>query len=185
MRYWEKLSQPDEIRPGAISSGLHRVQLTSCHPDYFGKLRMSSGWHSTLTKSHPDEILLRAKSSGRLWEQLFFICHPDDLLHRQCVYWLMHAYAIGTRAHSALDLRIRVNVTVLKTQLRASVPSTQLRAAGPISGNAARAPIRSTIGSMGPQKPTEQYIERRWRSWRSQRSWCSCAQPTQPAQPEL
>ena len=76
----------------------------------------------------------------------------------------------------------RVNVTVLKTQLRASVPSTQLRAAGPISGNAARAPIRSTIGSMGPQKPNEQYIERRWRS---QRSWCSCAQPTQPAQPEL
>ena len=38
----------------------------------------------------------------------------------------------------------------------------QLRAA-----NAARAPIRSAIGSMGPQKPIEQYIERRWRSWRS------------------
>ena len=34
----------------------------------------------------------------------------------------------------------RVNVTVLKTQLRASVPSTQLRAAGPISGNAAAFP---------------------------------------------
>ena len=83
---------------------------------------------------------------------------------------------------------VRVNVTVLKTQLRASVPSTQLRAAGPIFGNAARAPIRSTIGSMGPQKPNEQYIERRWRSrrsQRSQRSWCSCAQPTQPAHPEL
>ena len=45
--------------------------------------------------------------------------------------------------------------------------------------------ILVTIGSMGPQKPNEQYIERRWRSWRSQRSWCSCAQPTQPAQPEL
>ena len=63
--------------------------------------------------------------------------------------------------YGRVSLVSRVNVTVLKTQLRASVPSTQLRAAGPISGNAARAPIRSTIGSMGPQKPNEQYIERR------------------------
>ena len=61
-----------------------------CHPDDLGKLRMSSGWHSTLSISHPDEILPIAKSSRRLREQLSFICHPDDLLHRQWVYWLMH-----------------------------------------------------------------------------------------------
>ena len=60
---------------------------------------MSSGWHSTLTISHPDEILPIAKSSGRLREQLPFICHPDDLLHKQWVYWLIHAYDIGTRSH--------------------------------------------------------------------------------------
>ena len=99
MRYWVSLSHPDEIRPGAISSGWHRVQLTSCHSGDFGKLRMSSGWHSTLTKSHPDEILPSAKSSGRLREQFSFICHPHDLLYWQWVYRLTHAYAFGTRAH--------------------------------------------------------------------------------------
>ena len=40
--------------------------------------------------SHPDETLPIAKSSRRLREQLSFICHPDDLLHWQWVYWLMH-----------------------------------------------------------------------------------------------
>ena len=29
------------------------------------------------------------------------------------------------------------------------------------AASASRAPIRSTIGGMGPQKPNEQYIERR------------------------
>ena len=57
------------------------------------------------------------------------------------------------------------------TQLAQPAQLVQLRAA-----NAARAPIRSTICSIGPQKPNEQYVERRWRS---------CAQPTQPTQPEL
>ena len=98
MRYWEKLSHPDEIQLGAISSGWHRVQLTSCHPGEFGKLRMSSDDIVHWPKCHPDEILPRAKSSGRLREQLSFICHPDDLLYRQWVYRLMHAYSIGTRA---------------------------------------------------------------------------------------
>ena len=84
--------------PIANSSGWHRGWNTLCHPDDLKKLRMSSGWHSTLAISHPDEILPRAKSSGRLREQLSSICHPDDLLHRQWVYRLMHAYSIGTRA---------------------------------------------------------------------------------------
>ena len=116
-------SHPDEIWPGAVSSGWHRVQLTLCHPDDLRKLWMSSRWHNTLTISqpdeilpiansyrwlrlqislchpdnmghliisHPDEVLPIAKSSGRLREQLSFICHPDDLLHRQWVYWLIY-----------------------------------------------------------------------------------------------
>ena len=84
------VSHLDEIRPGAISSGWHKVQLTLCHPDDLRKLCMSSGWHNTLTISQPDEILPIAKSSGRLREQLSFICHPYDLLQRQWVYWLMY-----------------------------------------------------------------------------------------------
>ena len=116
-------SHPDDIWPGAVSSGWHRVQLTLCHPDDLRKLWMSSGWHNTLTISqpdeilpitkssrwlrlqislchpdnighliisHPDEVLPIAKSSGRLREQLSFICHPEDLLHRQWVYWLIY-----------------------------------------------------------------------------------------------
>ena len=90
MRYWDQESYDQELsHPDDRGLNLRHV---------IGKLRMSSGWYSTLTKSRPDEILPRAKSSGRLGEQLSFICHPDDLLHRQWVYWLMHAYAIGTRA---------------------------------------------------------------------------------------
>ena len=93
MRYWEQLSHPDEKWPS--------------HPDDIGLnlrhvIRATSGGfvrHSTLIKSHPDEILPIAKSSGRLREQLSFICYPYDLLHRQWVRWLTHAYAIGTRAH--------------------------------------------------------------------------------------
>ena len=51
---------------------------------------MSSGWHSALVTSHPDEILPIAKSSGWLREPLSTICHPGDLLHRQWAYQLMH-----------------------------------------------------------------------------------------------
>ena len=40
------------------------VQLTLCHPDDLGKLRMSPGWQSTLTISHTDAILPIAKLSG-------------------------------------------------------------------------------------------------------------------------
>ena len=83
------ISHPDEMHRIAKSSGWHRVQLKLCHPKDLGKLRMSPGWHSTLTISHPGEILPKAKSSGRFREQVSFICHPDDLLHRQCVNWLM------------------------------------------------------------------------------------------------
>ena len=46
--------------------------------------------------------------------------------------------------------------TQLRCRKRSCAHLVQLRAA-----NASRAQIRSTIGSMGPQKPNEQYIERR------------------------
>ena len=51
---------------------------------------MSSGGHSTLVISHPDEILRIAKSSGRLRDQINYlirttkdniVSHPDDILH--------------------------------------------------------------------------------------------------------
>ena len=57
------------------------------------------------------------------------------------------------------------------TQLAQPAQLVQLRAAN--AASAARAPIRTTLCSIGPQKPNEQYVER------------SCAQPTQPTQPEL
>ena len=88
MRYNQELSHPDDIGFNLR----HVIRATSgsfvCHPDDIVH------W----PKSHPDEVLPRAKSSGRLREQLSFICHPDDLLHRQWVYRLRHAYSIGTRA---------------------------------------------------------------------------------------
>ena len=71
MRYNQELSHPDDIGFNLR----HVIRATSgsfvCHPDDIVH------W----PKSHPDEILPRAKSSGRLREQLSFICHPDDLLH--------------------------------------------------------------------------------------------------------
>ena len=81
---------------GHKSSGWDTVNRTTF-------LHMSSGWRSTLVISHPDEILPMAMSSGRLGEQLSFICHPDDLLHRQWVYWLMHMILVLTRTQ---DLHI-------------------------------------------------------------------------------
>ena len=97
------ISHPDEMHRIAKLSGWHRVQLKLCHPKDLGKLRMSPGWHSTLTISHPGEILPKAKSSGRFREQVSFICHPDDLLHRQCVNWLM---LIVLELARTLDLHI-------------------------------------------------------------------------------
>ena len=47
------------------------------HPDDLGKLRMSSGWQSTLAISYPDEILPIAQSSG--WHTAAAICHPDEI----------------------------------------------------------------------------------------------------------
>ena len=49
--------------------------------------------------------------------------------------------------------------TQLRCRKRSCAQLVQLRAAN--AASAARAPIRNTIGSMGPQKPNEQYIERR------------------------
>ena len=49
--------------------------------------------------------------------------------------------------------------TQLRYRKRSCAQLVQLRAAN--AASAARALIRSTIGSMGPQKPNEQYIERR------------------------
>ena len=64
----------DEIRPGAISSGWHRIQPTSFHTDDLWKLRMSSEWLNSLAISHPDEILLIASLCGWLNDS-----HPADL----------------------------------------------------------------------------------------------------------
>ena len=49
--------------------------------------------------------------------------------------------------------------TQLRCRKRSCAQLVQLRAAN--AASAARALIRSTIGSIGPQKPNEQYIERR------------------------
>ena len=107
------ISHPDEILPIAKSSGRLRVQISLCNPDDIGHLvtshpdqilsiAKSSGWLKVqislwhphdighLVISHPDEILPIDKSYGRPKEQLSFTCHPDDLLHRQWIYWLMH-----------------------------------------------------------------------------------------------
>ena len=48
---------PDEIRPGANSSGWLRVWIAFCHPDDIVQHHKSSGWHLALTKSHPDDLL--------------------------------------------------------------------------------------------------------------------------------
>ena len=139
---------------------------------------ISSWWSPTRSRNR-----FRPGHNGYYFTDNIFKC---IFMNEIAVLWFTWSFHWSLLTELPLMIRQHwVNVTVLKTQLRASVPSTQLRAAGPISGNAARAQIRSTIGSMGPQKPNEQYIERTWRSQRSQRSWCSCAQPTQPAQPEL
>ena len=70
-------SHPDEIRPGANSSGLLRVQMTFCHPDEIGQYRKSSGWHPAIPISHPDDLAGVGISSG--WVTANSLCHPDDL----------------------------------------------------------------------------------------------------------
>ena len=61
--------------------------MTLCDPDDLGKLRMSSGWHSTLAISHPNEIRSGVNSSG--WFMDTAVCHPDDIsYHHMSSEWL-------------------------------------------------------------------------------------------------
>ena len=81
------ISYPDVIRPGANSSGWLRIQMTLCHPDDLGKLRLSSGWQSTLAITHLVEMRPRVNSSvwHRLWNTLR---NPDDIgQHRKSSRW--------------------------------------------------------------------------------------------------
>ena len=92
------------------------------------------------------------------WTQL---AQPAQLVQLRAANAASAARAPNRSTIGSMGLQIP-HWIIYWTQVAQPVQLVQLRAA--------RAPIRRTIGSMGPQKPNEQYIERRWRSWRSQGS---------------
>ena len=88
MRHQFRLSRPDDIRWYDMSSGWHTA-VSKSHPDEIRPRANSSGWLRVwITLCHPDDIVQHHKSSG--WHPALTKSHPDDLLKLRCQGFLTH-----------------------------------------------------------------------------------------------
>ena len=81
------IRHPDEIQPGANSSGWLRVWITLRRPDDIGQHNTSPEWYPALTISHPHGI--RPGANPSRWLMTNEVCHLDDISYHQMLSgWL-------------------------------------------------------------------------------------------------